>query len=84
MHLTLHPIDAALVLACGWGERHPLAGIAVHGRLLVPNGFIMLYTPRDESEIGTVMEIVKAAAWWVGGVDLNKARSGKVRSDGVH
>ena len=30
----------------------------------------MLYAPRQESEVETGMEIVKAGAWWVGGVDL--------------
>lgn len=32
----------------------------------------MVYAPRQESQIETVMEIVKAGAWWVGGVDLAK------------
>ena len=70
MHVTLHPIDAALVIASGWGERHPLAGCFIHGRRLLPAGFILVYTPQTEAEIDTVMNIVKAAAWWVGGVDL--------------
>lgn len=70
MHLTLHPLDAALVLHAGWGERHPLAGISIHGKRLLPPGFIMVYAPREEAEVQTVMEIVKAGAWWVGGVDL--------------
>ena len=72
MHLTLHPLDAALVLASGWGERHPLAGISIHGKRLLPSGFVMIYAPREESEITTVIEIVRAAGWWVGGVDLGE------------
>ena len=70
MHLTLHPIDAALVIASGWGERHPLAGCRIHGKRLLPAGFVMVYTPQNEIEVQTVMDIVKAAGWWVGGVDL--------------
>ena len=70
MHLTLHPLDVSIVLASGWGERHPLAGKQIHGKKLLPSGFVMLYAPRQESEVETVMEIVKAGAWWVGGVDL--------------
>ena len=70
MHLTLHPIDTALVIASGWGERHPLAGCHIHGKRLLPPGFVMVYTPQNAAEIRTVMEIVKAAGWWVGGVDL--------------
>ena len=73
MHLTLHPLDVSFVISAGWGERHPLAGKYIHGTKLLPSGFVMVYAPRDESQIKTVMEIVKAAAWWVGGVDLAKA-----------
>ena len=75
MHMTLHPLDAALVIAQGWGERHPLAGCWIHGRRLLPPGFLMVYTPREESEVETLMDIVKAAGWWVGGVDLGKSKS---------
>ena len=73
MHLTLHPLDVSIVISAGWGERHPLAGKYIHGKELLPSGFVMVYAPRDESQIKTVMEIVRAAAWWVGGVDLAKA-----------
>jgi hypothetical protein len=34
----------------------------------------MVYAPQEESEIMTVMEIVKAGGWWVGGVDLGEGR----------
>ena len=30
----------------------------------------MVYAPREESDVPTITEIVKAGAWWVGGVDL--------------
>lgn len=70
MHLTLHPVDAALVIASGWGERHPLAGRYIHGSRLLPAGFVMVYSPQTEKEVESVIKIVKAAAWWVGGVDL--------------
>ena len=71
MHLTLHPVDAALVIASGWGERHPLAGRIIHGARLLPAGFLMVYTPQTEKEIAELMKIVKAAAWWVGGIDID-------------
>ena len=64
LHLTLHPRDAAIVIERGWGERHPLAG-----RWLL-EGFMMIYAPKGEDELATVMEIVRAAAWWVGGVEV--------------
>ncbi|CAF9910837.1 MAG: hypothetical protein HETSPECPRED_010200 [Heterodermia speciosa] len=79
MHLTLHPSDAALVISHGWGQRHPLAGRKVHplgreifGRTLLPAGFVMVYAPTDESQIGVLMEIVRAAGWWVGGIGLGE------------
>ena len=72
MHLTLHPHDAALVISHGWGERHPLAGRSIFGKTLLPAGFVMVYAPNDESQIGILMEIVRAAGWWVGGIGLGE------------
>lgn len=72
MHLTLHPQDAALVISQGWGERHPLAGCPVLGigKRLLPEGFVMVYAPQDEGQVGVLTDIVRAAGWWVGGVGL--------------
>ena len=72
MHVTLHPADAALVIAAGWGQRHPVAGVSVHGTVSVPDGFTMIYAPQSMDEVDVVMDIVKAGAWWVGGVDLGR------------
>ena len=72
MHLTLHPDDAALVIGQGWGERHPLAGRLILGKRLLPSGFVMVYAPRRETDVKVLMEIVKAASWWVGGVALQR------------
>lgn len=72
MHLTLHPHDAALVISHGWGERHPLAGRSIFGKTLLPAGFVMVYAPNDESQIGVLMEIVRAGGWWVGGIGLGE------------
>jgi len=66
MHLTLHPADTALVLEAEWGERHPLSNGGWLKRF-VPAGFLMVYAPRTEAEIEVVMEIIRAAVWWVGG-----------------
>lgn len=80
MHMTLHPSDVKMVIERGWGERHPLAREG--GGLMwcwwrlwapVPSGFAMVYAPRDEKELSVVGEVIKAAMWWVGGVD---ARAG--------
>lgn len=64
LHVTLDAADVRCVLERGWGERHPLAGRWLH------SGFTMVHAPRDEVEVQIVMEIVRAAGWWVGGVKL--------------
>ena len=71
MHLTLHPSDVKVVLDAGWGERHPLA----HGgwfERFVPEGFVLIYAPRDAAELRTVMEIVGAAISHVSEASLDK------------
>jgi Family of unknown function (DUF5519) len=70
MHLTLHPADVKLVIDRGWGERHPLARESWWWRAkIVPPGFVMIYAPRDEKELCSVMEIIRAATWWVCGTE---------------
>lgn len=81
MHLTLHPLDVSTVLSAGWGERHPLAGKYIHGKKLLPSGFVLVYAPRQESDVETVVEIVKAGAWWVGGVDLATTKGCNVNEE---
>lgn len=69
LHLTLHPADAGVLLQRGWGERHPLAKGGWFERF-VPGGFVMVYAPRDEAEIEILLEVILAAAWWVGGQEV--------------
>lgn len=38
----------------------------------------MIYAPRDEEELDTVVEIVEAAVWWVSGVRVPKNGSGSL------
>ncbi|OJK00274.1 hypothetical protein ASPACDRAFT_78180 [Aspergillus aculeatus ATCC 16872] len=71
LHLTLHPADVKLVLERGWGQRHPLARDSWWWWLrIVPPGFVMVYAPRDAEELECVLEIIRAAAWWVSGTEL--------------
>jgi len=37
----------------------------------VPAGFMMVYAPRNDAELEVVKQIVAAACWWIGGVDVN-------------
>jgi len=61
MHLALPPDLAADVATSGWGQMHPLAG-----NRLSP-GFVMVYGPRDEQELETVVAIVAASRDFAGG-----------------
>ncbi|CEN62827.1 hypothetical protein ASPCAL09456 [Aspergillus calidoustus] len=71
LHLTLHPADVELVIERGWGQRHPLARDDWWWvTRFVPAGFVMIYAPRDADELKCVVEIIRAAAWWVGGKEL--------------
>jgi hypothetical protein len=69
-----------MVLQQAWGERHPLSTGGWLSRF-VPAGFVMVYAPRDEEELENVMGIVKAAVWWVGGVDVEVAEGAEGRLD---
>lgn len=82
MHMTLHPADAKLILERGWGERHPLAKGGWLTRF-VPPTFLMVYAPRNEVELGVVVDIIRSAAWWVSGQVLRDEREGKETEMGV-
>lgn len=74
MHMNLHPDDAKIVLENGWGERHPLARggwMAAY----VPREFIMVYAPRNKSELDVVCRIIEAAGFWVTG------QSGEIKAE---
>jgi hypothetical protein len=61
------------VIESGWGQRFPLAGTSLFrnltfGRLpTIPLEYILVYAPRTEEEIRTVMTIVKASVQYVTG-----------------
>lgn len=71
MHLNMHPADIKLVVESGWGERHPVARDNYWWNLIcpVPAGLTLVYSPREEKELEVMKEIIKAAAWWMSGVD---------------
>lgn len=54
LHAKLPPETAAAVVAAGWGEPHPMAL-----RQGPPVTNILLYGPRDEAELETVLAIVQ-------------------------
>jgi len=63
LHLVLPPELAADVSAKGWGRPHMWAGTR-----LSP-GFTMVYGPRDEDELATVLGIVAASHSFAGGAE---------------
>lgn len=61
MHLALPMALATDVIAKGWGVAHPLAGVR-----LTP-GMVMLFGPRDTTELETVVGIVVSCHAWASG-----------------
>lgn len=61
LHLALPPALAADVSAKGWGRPHMWAGTR-----LSP-GFVMVYGPRDDAELATVLAIVRASHAYASG-----------------
>ncbi|KAI6372244.1 hypothetical protein MCOR25_003762 [Pyricularia grisea] len=66
LHLNLHPDDIKEVLQRGWGQRHPLGFGSIRGWVEspVPSTFVMIYAPRDETDLRIVCKIVEAAIWY--------------------
>jgi phospholipase/carboxylesterase len=61
MHLALPMALATDLIAKGWGVAHPLAGVR-----LTP-GMVMLFGPRDPSELETVVGVVTSSHAWASG-----------------
>lgn len=55
LHMTLSPVIVDQVIANGWAERHPLAGM-----FGLPWNIVMTYGPRDEAELAVVEALVRA------------------------
>jgi len=62
LHVWLSNLDARKVIEAGWGQRFPLP--------MTPTGFIMVYAPRNSSEMDVVEDIVRASAHWATGVAI--------------
>lgn len=61
LHLALPPRLAADVVIKGWGVMHPLAGVR-----LTP-GMVMLFGPRNTTEVETVVGVVTTSYGWASG-----------------
>ena len=65
IHLCLSLKDAATVLEARWGERHLNAGEVFNKKwapdLTLPRGLVLVYAPRNEKEVDTVLKILEAS-----------------------
>lgn len=65
MHVCLSLRDAATVLEAHWGERHLRAGEEFNKKwapgLIMPRGLVLVYAPRTEKEVDTVLSILEAS-----------------------
>jgi len=56
LHMTLPPEIVDRVIEHGWAERHPMAG-----KYGMPVNIVMVYGPRDASELEVVSDLVRAS-----------------------
>lgn len=63
LHVHISPRDAREIITAGWGMRFSVQGLA-------PPSWIMVYAPRDESEVDIIERIVRAAVGWNTGVKI--------------
>lgn len=62
------------VIEAGWGQRHALDGSKMLKPLIglsLPSQYIFIYAPRNDKEIKTVMNIVKASVCYMAGARLD-------------
>jgi hypothetical protein len=64
VHLSLPREVRERVVELGWGESHPSAQAG-----FVPEGWMMLYAPRNEEELSVVMKIVAVSQNFAMGVE---------------
>lgn len=70
VHVTLAPQDCKKVLLAGWGQRHPLDGSRIMKRFggpgkYLPREYMLIYAPRNDAELQTVMRIVRASVGYM-------------------
>jgi hypothetical protein len=56
LHAALPPSLASEAIARGWAEVHPVARMG-----LIPENVVMIYAPRDRSEIRVVLDLIRSA-----------------------
>lgn len=75
LHLYLSPEDAKVVIEKGWAQRHRLARTQPwwlgHKKFICGIGdtFLLIYAPRDESELRVLSTLIRASARFMTGSD---------------
>ena len=62
MHMVLSPSDAASTILREWGELHGLAGKVLE----LPQTYVLVYAPRDRSDLASVEMILRASIAYMG------------------
>jgi hypothetical protein len=73
-HVILHPADLEKVISTGHGEIHPLANTdcsfsRAGSSSCLPGTLVLVYAPREYSEVCTVMQIIEAGAKYLASID---------------
>ncbi len=75
--VALHPSDAQTVIEAGWAKSccspHDMKSFLLGWVTSPPVGLTVVHYPRDELELPVVADILKAAVWWVSGVNASIA-----------
>ncbi|KAJ5780290.1 hypothetical protein N7457_005450 [Penicillium paradoxum] len=72
-HVVLAPADCKRIIEAGWGQRHAFSGTSALSILSLgtkpdlPAEYILIYAPRTEAEIETVMQIISASVKFMAG-----------------
>ena len=70
-----HPLAGQPIPYLSFEKIHPSIPLPVpvlKSGWILPHEFMMIYAPADDAEVGVLMEIVRAAGYWVGGVGLGE------------
>jgi hypothetical protein len=67
LHASLHPDTARAAIDAGWAVAHPWADQRVGW-----DGFVMIYTPINETELDVVLQLVRGSYTYITGQSLSE------------
>lgn len=76
--LTDHHLGKKIIQA-GWAQRHAFSGSPIlkrfgPKRLYLPAEYVLIYAPRNEAEVATVMTFVRAGVAYLAGVGIDEVK----------